>query len=417
MIAEALIRAVRGHVIGEDDDVIFGGGATAAGERVTAESALKVAAVYACVSTIGAAVRAMPLEVDLDSGNGVLRQQRSSRLWGLLHDQPNPEQPAGEMWEGTTWDLLLRGNGFLFPEREPSGRVRHLWPLPVGRVEVGRDWRTGRKVYQVSAGDSRDAVRFSGMTTDLIHIKGDPGPDPLLGVPVIRRLREDIGRSLSEDRHAATMMRNQGRPSGLLSVKGRLDPERKKRLAADWDAAHGGARRAGRTAVLEEEATWEPVVMTAADMELVRQRSISRENVAIAFRLPGDMLLAGAQANLHYSSDASRDLRLVKWAAMPWATRIQQALEASGLLPWGVTGNKPGVLRPRFNPDALHKTDIKTRYEAYKLAADAGWITGNEIRQLENYEALTGLDRVKPQIDPEPAKRNGHRPEVRLEQT
>lgn len=404
MIAEAL-RGVfaREHVIGEGDDgVLFGGLRTASGERVSPEVALKVAAVYACVSIIASGVRAMPLHLVRDTGSGIMLPERGHRLWSVFRDQPNEEMSAGELWERMSWDAMLRGNSFAWLERDRLGRVGALWPLSAGRVEIGRDPRTRRKVYAVNAGDDRERVLFIGGTEDVLHVKGDPGPDPLLGVSVIHRLREIVGRSVAEDRHAATTMRNQGRPSGVLKVEGRLDDDQAERLVKRWNAAHGGAGKAGRTAVLEEGAEWEAVTLTASDLELVKQRVISREDIAIAFKVPGDMVLAGSEANLHYSSDSTRDVRLVKHAIAPVGQRIQDALEVNPAFPWG------GDLHVRFNADALHRTDLKTRAEALQILLDARILTFNEARQVEDREPLPGLDHIKPWSEPQPpAKKNG----------
>ena len=38
------------------------------------------------------------------------------------------------------------------------------------------------------------------------------------------------------------------------------------------------------------------------------------------------------------------------------------------------------------------KANLKERYEAYKTASDAGWISKNEIRAKENLEAIEGMD-------------------------
>lgn len=402
MIADALVRGIRGHVLGEGDEgeLLLGGMRTAAGERVSAETALKVSAVYACTTIITGGVRMMPLLLTRDIGNDVLVPERRHRLWPILHKQPNDEMGAGEFFERLAWSAILRGNGYGWLERDDFGRVVGLWPLNQDRVEVDRHPITRRKRFSIWSGDDRERVSWVGTTDDIIHVKGDPGPDPLLGVSVIHRLREIIGRALSEDRHAATTMKNQGRPSGILSVKGKLDKDRAIALRERWQAAHGGSSKAGRTAVLEEGAKWEPVVLSAADLELVKQRAISREDIAIAFKVPGDMVLAGSAANLHYSTDATRDVRLVKHGITPWTLRIQEALEVCPSLPWGED------LYPRFNPAALLKADIKTRYEAHQIGLDAGFLTYNEVRAEEDREPIDGLDRTKPQLDPDPSKRS-----------
>jgi len=378
--------ATRGHVLGagEEGDILLGGQRTAAGETVNEETALKVSAVYACVTLISSCVRLMEAEVKQDTGDGILRNDRASSLWRLLCEKPNPEMAAGDLWEWVAKCLLLRGNAYLYLMRDRLGRVQYLWPLNPRRVYVRRDLITRQKVFEVFAPDDFERVEFSGTSTEILHIKGfDSGA--LVGKSVIFHQRETIGRALREDRHAAQTLKNNARPSGILKVKKKLDKERAERLAASWQGAHGGGKSGG-TAVLEEDVDWEAVTMSAADLELIAQREISREDVAMAFQVPSDMVAAGKVSNnLHYSSDASRDLRLVKYGAMPWTNRIQGALEICEMLPWnyGVVGGRRVI---RFDPKSLTLADIKTRFEAYEKAK--WWMAVDEVRNEENLEPI-----------------------------
>lgn len=433
MIADALNALAgvfsRGHVIGEDAteaEILLGGQPTAAGQRVSPERALTVAGFYAGVNIISSCVRAMPCRVVLDKGDGsAFRPFYKSRLWGLLHDQANPEQHASELWEWLTLCVIMRGNGTAWIDRDPMGRVQWLRPLNPGRVQIGRDLRTRRKIFVVHAADDREQVEFVGTSDDILHVKGF-GTDPLVGVSVIHHMRETLGRALAEDRRAATMMKNNGRPSGILSVPGRLEDDAATRLSDRWRNAHGGGK-AGGTAVLEQGADWKAVEMTAADMELVKQRAISREDMAISLQIPGDMLLAGSQANLHYSTDATRDVRLVKYGVMPWTRRIQDALEICALLPWGMTDSNPGRLLPRFYPKALLAADMKARYDAYKVGIDAGWLDPATVREWEDLDPIEGLNTTRPLTSPPTAgataatesravdgNHNGHAPDFDL---
>jgi HK97 family phage portal protein len=398
----------RGHVLGagEEGDIILAGERTAAGERVSESTAMKVAAVYSCVSLIASCVRAMPLHVRQDPGDGILRDDRQSRLWGLLYERPNVEMHAGELWEWATKCLLLRGNAYIYLMRNSLGQVVELWPLNPRRVYVRRDLITRRKVFEISAPDNFERCEFTGTSDEILHLKGFDS-DALIGKSVIHHQRETIGRALKEDRHAAETLRNSARPGGILSVKGKLQPDARERLKKDWQAAHGG-KKVGGTAVLEEDTTWSQVTMSAADLELVEQRAMSREDIAMAFQVPGDMVYSGTKSNnLHYSSDSSRDLRLVKYGVMPWSGRIQDGLEICDLLPWRY-GMSTGRRVPRFNPKGLLEADIKTRYEAHKMGIDAGFLAPNEPRKEENLEPIEGLDKPIPAIvTPAETKRGG----------
>ncbi len=394
----------RGRVLGEGDDEIFlGGERTAAGERVSESTATKVAAVYGSVAIIAGSIRLMPCHVRQDTGDRILRDDRDSRLWGLLRERPNSEMHAADLWEWVSRCQLLRGNAYGWLERGPLGTIEAIWPLHPRRVRVVRDRRTRRKVFEVSAPDDLERVEFYGTTDEIIHFKG-AGGNVLEGESVIQAQRETIGRALKEDRHASETLRNSARPGGVLKVKGKLDDVARDRLAAQWRAAHGG-RKIGGTAVLEEDADWQKVTMTAADLELVKQRALSRDDIAIAFVLPGDMLLASGAANLHYSTDETRDVRLVKFGVMPWTDRIQSALEICDMLPWRY-GMNSGRRVPRFMPEALLKADQKTRFEAWQLGLDSGWLDADEVRRREDLEPV-GLDKPFPKSDMQPSEKRG----------
>ena len=401
----------RGHVLGEDDDeadLILGGQRTAAGERVSEATAQKVAAVYGAVAIIAGSVRLMPCHVKQDRGDRVLRDDRESPLWDFLRHRPNPEMHAADFWEWVARCLLFRGNAYGWLQRGPLGTVVAIWPLHPRRVRVVRDQRTRRKMFEVTAPDDVERVEFYGSTDEIIHFKG-AGGNALEGESVISAQRETIGRALREDRHASTTLKNHARAGGILSVKGRLEDDAAERLQKRWQAAHGG-NKVGGTAVLEEDTKWQQVTMSAADLELVKQRSISREDIAVAFVLPGDMMLVSGQANLHYSSDETRDIRLVRYGVLPWTDRIQSGLEICDMLPWRY-GMPVGRRVPRFNPAGLLKADMKTRFEAYKLGLDSGWLHGNEPRLIEDLEPIDGLDQPFPRPDKTPAeKRGGDRP-------
>ncbi len=387
----------RGRVLGEDQEeaeIILGGQRTAAGERVSEVTAMKVAAVYSCVSLLSSSVELMPLHVRQDVGDGVLRDDRASRLWELLHDRPNSEMHAGDFWGWATRCMQLLGNAYGWLERDPLGRVVAIWPLHPRRVTPRRNQITRRKYYEVTAPDDLERVEFYGSTDEILQIRGFGG-NALQGESVISYQRETIGRALREDRHVSETLRNHARPGGLLKVKGKLEQDAADRLAARWQAAHSGGK-VGGTAVLEEDASWESVTMTAADLELLQQRALSREDIANAFHVPPDMVITGTkQANLHYSSDESRDLRLVKYGVMPWAGRIQRALEVCDMLPWRF-GMPTGRRVPRFDPDGLLLADILTRFQAYKQGIDAGWLDPNTPRRKEDLEPIEGLDKPIP---------------------
>ena len=82
---------------------------------------------------------------------------------------------------------------------------------------------------------------------------------------------------------------------------------------------------------------------------------------------------------------------------MTYATTEQQGIDflTHALRPWMVRSFEqalstimPRDLNARFNPDALLRTDVKTRMDAYQVALAIGALTQDEVRALEDRQPL-----------------------------
>ena len=72
---------------------------------------------------------------------------------------------------------------------------------------------------------------------------------------------------------------------------------------------------------------------------------------------------------------------------MPILTEIKIALNKDLLLE-----NEKESFYFEFDTREISRGNIKERYEAYKIASETGWISKNEIRYLEDYDSIDGLD-------------------------
>ena len=88
---------------------VSGGGADSAGQRVSAESMLRLSACFACTRLISQSIASMPLSMyERTSGGKRVAQQHPLHM--ILHDQPNADTTAALHWEATLAAMLLRGN-------------------------------------------------------------------------------------------------------------------------------------------------------------------------------------------------------------------------------------------------------------------------------------------------------------------
>jgi HK97 family phage portal protein len=102
--------------------------------------------------------------------------------------------------------------------------------------------------------------------------------------------------------------------------------------------------------------------------------------------------LGAPNSSRTYSNVSEENLQLVRWSLLPWIQRVESKF--TEYLPRGQFA--------KMNIDALLRPDTKTRYEAHKIALDAGFLSVDEVRELENREPLAEEESINP--DPVPAE-------------
>jgi HK97 family phage portal protein len=372
---------------------------TFAGKSVTPESALSVVPVFAAVRALAEGVGKLPLVVyrDLDRGR---ERATNSRLWRLLHDEPNDEMAAGDLWETVVAHLNLWGNAYLYKERSRDGRVVGLWPIKPSRVVVGR--LSGARVFQVTSPDTifgvdkGDVEHLSaGTERDILHIRM-LSLDGLVGLSPISQARNMIGNAMGAEEYQGRLYANNGRPSGVLSTDRKLSPEAATRLAARWQQAHGGLENAAKTAVLEEGVSWQTIGMPPEDQQFVQSQNFGVAQVARLFRVPPSKINAEKSGSMTYSTVEQENLDWATDSLWPQCDRVERALRRDG----DVMAAGLGPVYPEFHLDALLRSDPKTRADIQAVRIRAGNMSPNEARIQEGEPTVDGLDYYVPPYPP-----------------
>ena len=351
------------------------GGMAATGESVTEASALTVAAVWACVRIIAEDVSSLPLQVyERLEPRGKVRAT-SHPVYALLHSRPNPELTAMAFRETLQAHTLLYGNGYAEVERNRAGVPIALWPIPSHRVVPFRQSQ-GKIVYQVEVGGAK--VFLAG--EDMLHLPG-LSFDGLRGYSPITVAREAIGLAAATAKYGAKFFGNGAAPGGVLSTDKSLSIEARRRLKTSWDEAHQGLSNSQRVAVLEEGMKWQSIGLTPENSQFLETRKFQVAEICRIFRVPPHMVADMGGQSLGTMEQNS--LEYLTRTLRPWLVRWEQALH------WTLFDD---VERARFfvehNVEGLLRGDIASRYNAYNIARNGGWMSVNEIRERENLNPL-----------------------------
>ena len=352
-------------------------GTSVSGKSVTARSAIQVSTVYACVRVIAETVASLPLNVFEATDKGGVKALQHP-LQHLLHDEPNPEMTSFVWRETLLSHLLLWGNAYCQIIRSGRSQILGLYPLLPDRMEVDRD-NAGTLTYTYSA-NSGQTVKLR--PEDVLHIPG-LGFDGIMGYSPIALEKNAIGLGLAAEEYGSKFFSNGARPSGILTHPNTVkDP---KKLRDSWNAAYGGSNNSGRVAVLEENMSYTPISMPNSEAQFLETRKFQVSEICRIYRVPPHMV--GDLEHATFSNIEHQSISFAVHTIRPWVVRLEQSMNRALF-----SDKEKGVYYVRFNMDGLMRGDYKSRMEGYAIGRQNGWLSTNDIRDLENMNPVPNED-------------------------
>lgn len=357
-------------------------GSTASGKAVNERTAMQTTAVYACVRILAEAIAGLPLHVYQLKADGGKERMFQHPIYNILHDEPNPEMTSFVFRETLMSHLLLWGNAYAQVIRDGYGRVLALYPLLPNKMDVSRS-ASGELIYTYyrDADESR-ASKTGGYITlrrdQILHIPG-LGFDGLIGYSPIAMAKNAIGMALATEEYGASFFANGANPGGVLEHPGVVkDPQRVK---DSWNSAYQGSGNAHRVAVLEEGMKFQAIGIPPEQAQFLETRKFQINEIARIFRVPPHMV--GDLEKSSFSNIEQQSLEFVKYTLDPWVVRWEQSLQQSLMLP-----SEKSRLFIKFNLDGLLRGDYQSRMQGYATGRQNGWLSANDIRQLEDMNRI-----------------------------
>ena len=347
---------------------------------VTPESAQSVAACYAAVGVISEAIGSLPLRL-YKRGDDSRTPADDHPLHRCLHREPNAHQSPQEFFEWMTAAMLLHGNSFARVIRGWDGQARELIPLAPERVTL---LRKGDVIGGYAYTD-RDGKMERLLPAEVFHLRHRAGADPLIGQSPIQAARAVIELATAEAEHGTASFRNGTKLSGVLSFPGKLKAEQRQMLKESWATQYSGAANAGRTPVLEEGVTFNPVSMSLEDAEWIAARQFSVQEVARIFKIPPVLIGDLTHANFSNSVEMNR------WFITHTLGRHMAAIEGA-IARQLLTEAGRRIYYPEFSAEGMLRGDSANRAAFYEKGIASGWMLPSEARRLENMPTIEGID-------------------------
>jgi HK97 family phage portal protein len=337
-------------------------GRTRSGVRVDADQALRLSAVWACRRLLADTISSLPVDA--------YRQGSRTPI-----DPPPPilVTPAADCPLDEWLDMIVMaatggGNAFGLVTDRIGAAMR---PSQIELVDPSR-------VAPTAIAGAAVEWRLDGReidTSDLWHFRRYPVAGQALSLSPIGYAAESVGLGLGAQDYGAKFFGDDATPAGILTSDQSIPPGEAENMAAKWWALRTGNKR---TAVLGNGLTYQAISIAPEESQFLESQRFSVQQVARIYGIAPELIGSDSGASMTYSNIESRDLTLLKYAVGPWLKRLETRLTM--LLPRGQYA--------KFNAGALLRTDLKTRYESYAIGLDKGFLTIDEVRELEDREPL-----------------------------
>jgi HK97 family phage portal protein len=361
---------------------IWGGGndldvMNQSGTNVNNDTVFKVNAIYSAVSLISDTISTLPIDSYIRR-DGARFAFRPRPAWV---QQPDIDTTKEAFYGALIVSLLLDGNGFVRVFRDSQGRVVNMTVLNPAKVEIRKN-KVGSVVY-THEGENKPLTK-----NEVIHIPDVVRPGEIRGISRVIALKDNFGLAIALESYAARFFGQGATTSGIIEFPGNLSPDQAKNLVDGFDARHKGFRKSHKTGVLTAGAKYVQTTMENDRAQFIDSRRMAVEDVARAFNIPPHLL--GLPGTNTYSSVEQNNIAFVTHTLRPIVQKLESAFTP-------LMASEPGGATAfiKFTLDGLLRGDANSRFTAYSTGLQAGYLTINDIRRLEDLPPVQGGEIIR----------------------
>lgn len=352
-------------------------GTSSSGKVVTADKAIQLSAVWACVRLLSESISTLPLKIYVRQPDGSRKAATDHPAYSVLCRRPNSEMTPSRFMLMVVASICLRGNAFI-EKKFIANRLVSLVPLLPQNMVVKR-LDSGALEYTYTEKGLQRVIPIK----NIMHIRGF-GLDGVCGMMPMKAGRDVIGSAMAVEESAAKIFEQGLQSSGFLTAEQALNDEQRERLR-EYMAKFTGSKNAGKIMVLEGGLKYQGVTMNPEDAQMLESRSFSIEEICRWFRVPPFMVGHTTKQSSWASSLEGMNLQFLTHTLRPLLVNIEQEIGRCLL-------DSDDEVFAEFSVEGLLRADSAGRAAYYTSALQNGWMSRNDVRRLENMPPIEGGD-------------------------
>ncbi len=375
----------RGVTIGIAEDVIADSWKVALGDNaqmIGSESALKFSAVWAAVRILSEIPASLPKDVLKRSGLSWI--PNSDHPVSNLLEFPNKYMTGFDFHELMNSSLQLRGNALAIIQTDRRGFPISL--LPINWSSVNVRLVEGELVYVIN--DVIYGVNGNFRAEEVLHYKIFSG-NGLIGRSPIAMAKNNISLALSAEQYGKDFFDKGGNHKAVIETENPFkNYEEYSKWRSKYEAEHTGYGKNHDTPILQPGMHFKQLTMSMEDAQFIATRQFSLSDISRWFNIPPHLLAELSRAT--FSNIEHQDLQFIKYSLRAVIKRQEKEWELKLFHP--LERKSIGV---KFNLDGLARGDMAARSTYIVNMVNAGVLTPNEGRQIENLQPIAGNDELR----------------------
>lgn len=356
--------------------------------NVYGKNALKEATVYACIKILAESLSKLPLKIYREDETGVNKAVKHY-LYKLLKLRPNPYMSASDFAKCNETQRNIYGNAYVNIEMDEKGRIVGFWPIDASKVriwidDIGLFSSKNHIWYEVDVGTERRKL----VPNEILHFKSGVTLDGIVGVPPLDYLRATVENAAAAGRFINNFYKQGLQVKGIVQYVGDLNPEAQKKFREKFEEMSSGLKNSHRIALMPIGYEFKPISLTMSDAQFLENTELTIRQIATAFGIKMHQLNDLSRAT--HTNVAEQQRQFYVDTLLPILTMYEQEMTYKLFL----DSELDDGYYVKFNVDSMLRSDIKTRYEAYGIGIEKGFITPNEARALEEKPPLPGGDQL-----------------------
>jgi HK97 family phage portal protein len=354
------------------------GNSSSAGMRVTADTSKRLSTVIACVSAKARQLAMLPFKVYVDNPRGGKRVIDNHPVYKLIYLKPNRWQTPFEFKQMMQGHVELRGNAYAEIISDDNGIPIELIPLHPDRMKVEVLKGSGELRYVYN--DPLTGTTRNLLQEEVFHLR-DWSDVIGVGQSRISMALDALGVALARQDYIARFLKNDAR-TGWVMTGGRWKTKDEEKLfVKNFQAATTGENR-GKVGILPFGMDIKQVGVTPVDAQLLEGHKASQVEICTIFNVLPHLVGVDAGKAATYASVEQFNIMNAVQSVLPMAIMWEQAIQRCLL--------RSSRYYAKASLASLLRGDTASRFAAYHVAIGDGWMSQDDVRELEDMNPIPG---------------------------